>query len=130
MNVGGNTGARLIHFNPVEALVEIKKVVADFKYKPGWTFDVTSGDDEYLFHINTQWLQLGTDKPLWDKDASLATVLGPMVTVGHLMFADNIEAATLNGLRLCIRISELHEMDEWCEYRGERRWNPHHRNVF
>lgn len=119
------TSNRMFHIRTYDEhrLAVIKGVTSRFTYKPGWSFQVDQDGENISFHAISPSL---SSTESWTD----TIVLNQTVNLSVGLFANDIEEATLLGLRMVVRAAELHEMDEWCRYKGKQRWSPHRDTDF
>lgn len=105
----------LHHHNQEERL---RSIIADVQYKPGWTFEVTRNEHDYM----TLWCKWQVPDVETKRMIDLRFTMVINCWQMEQMKTEDVVNYYVSGL---LRNAELHEMDEWFKYKGEHVRDPH-----
>lgn len=97
----------------------LRNIIADILYKPGWTFEVTCSEYDYMT-LWCKWQVPDVVNP--EKMLDLRHTICINAWQMEQMKTEDVVNYYVNSL---IRTAELHEMDEWFRYKGEHVRDPH-----
>lgn len=115
-------------------LAEVQRVIADIEYKPGSQIAIINSTVYATgAFFNEKRYEPMAVLSIWTKDTDDQKTEG-MFTNYRKLEPNILEKLktpkdVLTLIRSLILEFELHEMDEWIRYKGEKVYNPHNKNT-
>lgn len=97
---------------------KFESLVAEISYKPGWK--LRAREDYYNAGFE---LVVMCKQP--DRESHEPVQLASRNVIFYSTIEDMDEHAVLMWVRRCLHNMEMHEADEWINFRGERPFDPH-----